>query len=106
MNLASVVAISPTGPAISSLTNPDGTYQIQGLPPGAYQVYVHPLPPDAAPSNGLGLLLPTDFSGRNFPASGAFAAQFFPGTQNPQLANSVNVTAGANTPAAELYGTG
>ncbi len=31
--LASVVAISPTGPAVSTLTNPDGTYPIQGLPP-------------------------------------------------------------------------
>lgn len=96
-NLASVVAISATGSAISTLTNPDGSYQIQGLPPGAYQVYVHPLPPDAAPSNGLGLLLPTDFSGKTFPASGAFAAQFYPGTQNWQAAATVNVSAGANS---------
>ena len=95
VNLASVVAISSTGPAISTLTNPDGTYQIQGVPPGAYQIYVHPLPPDAAPSNGLGLLLPTDFTGRTFPASGVFAAQFYPGTQNPQAAATVNVNAGA-----------
>jgi Carboxypeptidase regulatory-like domain/Matrixin/IPT/TIG domain len=94
-NLASVVAISPTGPAISTLTNPDGTYQIQGVPPGAYQVYVHPLPPDAAPVNGTGLLLPADFTGRSFPASGVFAAQFYPGTTNPGAAASVNVTAGA-----------
>ena len=101
-NLASVVALSPTGPAISALTNPDGTYQIQGLPPGAYQLYVHPLPPDAAPANGLGLLLPVDFNGKNFPASGPFAAQFYPGTQNWQAASVVNVSAG-NTVSGENF---
>ncbi len=95
VNLASVVAISGTGPAISALTNPDGTYQIQGVPPGSYQVYVHPLPPDAAPANGTGILLPQDFSGRNFPASGPFAAQFYPGTQNWQSAGTVFVSAGS-----------
>lgn len=97
VNLASVVAISPAGPAISALTNPDGTYQIQGVPPGAYQLYVHPLPPDAAPANGTGIVLPQDFSGRNFPASGAFAAQFYPGTQNWQAAGTVLVSAGNAT---------
>jgi hypothetical protein len=96
-NLASVVAISATGPAISTLTNPDGTYQIQGVPPGAYQVYVHPLPPDAATSSGTGLQLPADFTGKAFPASNVFAAQFYPGTQNPGAAASVNVTSGAVT---------
>jgi hypothetical protein len=94
VNLASVVAISPTGPAISSLTNPDGSYQIQGLPAGSYQVYVHPLPPDAIVSNGSGLATPHDLTGREFPASGPFAAQFYPGTQNWQAAQTVNVAAG------------
>ncbi len=94
VNLASVVAISPAGPAISTLTNPDGSYQIQGLPAGSYQVYVHPLPPDAIAANGSGLLLPSDLSGNPFPASGAFAAQFYPGTQNYQAAAVVNVAAG------------
>lgn len=96
-NLASVVAISPTGPAISALTRPDGTYQIQGIPAGAYDLYVHPLPPDAAPANGTGLQLPMDFSGKTFPASSAFAAQFYPATQNWQAASTINVTAGATT---------
>jgi hypothetical protein len=94
VNLASVVAISPTGPAISTLTNPDGTYQIQGVPPGTYQLYAHPLPPDAIPSNGSGILLPADLTGRAFPASGVFSAVFFPNTQNWQQAGSVVVTAG------------
>jgi len=97
-SLASVVAISPTGPAISTLTNPDGTYQIQGLPPGSYQLYVHPLPPDAIPADGSGILLPADLTGRTFAASGVFSTQFFPNTQNIQLAGSVSVNAGQNVP--------
>ncbi len=57
--LASVVAISPTGPAVSTLTNPDGTYTIQGLPANfTYLVYAHPLPPDAIPADNSGLRLP------------------------------------------------
>ena len=96
VSLASVVAISPTGPAISTLTNPDGSYQIQGLPPGSYQLYAHPLPPDAIPANGSGILLPADLSGRTFAASGVFSTQFFPNTQNWQQAELFNVTAGQN----------
>jgi hypothetical protein len=96
VNLASVVAISPTGPAISTLTNPDGSFQIQGVPPGVYQLYAHALPPDAIPANGSGILLPADLTGRTFPASGVFSTQFFPNTQNLQLAASINVIAGQN----------
>ena len=48
-NMASVVAIPPVGPAVSALTNPDGSYTINGLPPGQYMLYVHPLPQDAVP---------------------------------------------------------
>jgi hypothetical protein len=95
-SLASVVAISATGPAISTLTNPDGSYQIQGVPPGLYQLYAHPLPPDAIPANGSGILLPADFTGRTFAASGVFSTQFYPNTQNLQLAEPLNVLAGQN----------
>ena len=34
VHMASVVAILPNGSAVSSLTNPDGHYEIDGLPPG------------------------------------------------------------------------
>ena len=93
--LASVVAIPPTGPAVSSLTNPDGTYTINGLPPNNYLLYVHPLPPDAITSDGTGLLLPADFSGQTFPAyGGAFGTIFYPGTLDTQQATSFSVSAG------------
>ncbi|HEX3879461.1 MAG TPA: IPT/TIG domain-containing protein [Bryobacteraceae bacterium] len=97
VSMASVVAISATGAAISALTNPDGSFQIQGVPAGSYQLYVHPLPPDAVPNNGLGLVLPQDFNGKSFPAGGAFAAQFIPGTQNWQSASTLNVSPGLVT---------
>ena len=58
INMASVVVISPNGPAISNLTNPDGTYRIDGIPPGIYYVYVHPLPPASAVDSSPASILP------------------------------------------------
>jgi uncharacterized protein (TIGR03437 family) len=95
VNLASVVAIPATGPAVSALTNPDGAYTINGLPPNQYQLYVHPLPPDAIPSNGTGITLPVDASGAAiFPRSGYFQTVFHPGTTDPQQATTFSVSAG------------
>jgi uncharacterized protein (TIGR03437 family) len=77
VSLASVVAIAPNGPAVSALTNPDGTYRIDGLPPNLnYLVYAHPLPPDAVAS-GESLRLPVDQDGVPFQASGAFQTVFY-----------------------------
>jgi uncharacterized protein (TIGR03437 family) len=75
VSLASVVAIRPASPAISTLTNPDGTYRIDGLPPDSYFVYVHPLPPDGD------ITLPVDANNQTFPASAPFETLFFPGTR-------------------------
>ena len=94
VNLASVVAISPHRSGDQRADESRRNLPIQGLPPGSYHLYAHPLPPDAIASNGSGLLLPSDLSGNPFFASGAFAAQFYPGTQNYQAAAVVNVTAG------------
>ena len=82
VNLASVVAISPNGAAVSTLTNPDGTYRIDGLPPRSYYVYVHPLPPAQQ-----GQATPGDivfFRGRGQTTAGArsspFLTVFYPST--------------------------
>src|SRR6202021_3303832 len=84
VNLASGVAISPvTGVAISNLSNPDGSYEIDGIPPGPpgnyYLVYVHPLPPaqqgEAGPD---ALVLPLDSNQNPFPANTGFVTQFAP----------------------------
>lgn len=85
VHLASVVAYSARGWAVSTLTHPDGTYRLEGLAPGAYTVYAHPLPPAlAGEPQPVNLDLPTDPAGR-IPPGGAFDLQFFPGTATPQV---------------------
>jgi hypothetical protein len=93
--LASVVALSPTGAAVSALTNPDGSYRIEGIPAGNYLLYVHPLPPDAVPSDGSGLRLPVDQNGAPFQPGGAFGTIFYPNTLDPAQATLFNVSPGA-----------
>ncbi|MDE3199198.1 MAG: matrixin family metalloprotease, partial [Acidobacteriota bacterium] len=90
LHLTSVVAlpVRPGWGAISAMTNPDGTYQIQGVPPGQYFVYAHTLPPDA---NILG---PWNPDGSVVPASGPTSALFYPGTTDPTAASPVAVQAG------------
>jgi hypothetical protein len=96
VNMASVVAISATGPAISTLTNPDGSYTLRGLPPGdGYYVYVHPLPPplsvEITPAN---IVPPKDDSGNAIPPTGYFGSQFYPGTRDPSQATLLSLKAG------------
>ena len=96
LNLASVVAISPSNQAVSTLTNPDGTYQINGIKPGVYFVYVHPLPPpvegESSPDN---IFLPHNSAGVYLAADTGFATQFYPNTRDPNdQAQVLTVTAG------------
>ncbi|HEV3200460.1 MAG TPA: matrixin family metalloprotease [Bryobacteraceae bacterium] len=95
--MASVVAISPNGPAVSTLTNPDGTYRIDGLPPNLnYEVYVHPLPPDGIVPSGEGLKVPVDQNGQPMlPSTGVFQTVFSPATLDPQQATSYYIASGA-----------
>jgi uncharacterized protein (TIGR03437 family) len=96
VNLASVVALSPSGIAISALTHPDGTYLIDGVPQGQYYVYAHALPPavrgESTPNN---MIFPLDSHGAPIPASGPFDTLFYPGSRLPQ--QSVTVSAQAVT---------
>jgi hypothetical protein len=91
--MASVVAIAPRGAAISALTNPDGTFRIEGLPPGQYYVYAHPLPGalqgEPTPGN---ILPPVDATGRAFDFGPNFDTIFFPASRTPFV--TVSVTAG------------
>jgi hypothetical protein len=94
VNLASVVAISPSNPAIATLTNPDGTYQIKGIPPGLYYVYVHPLPPpvegESTPNN---IFYPHNSNNVWLAPNTGFATQFYPNTMLPTQAQVIPVTA-------------
>lgn len=95
VNLASVVAISPSRAAVSTLTNPDGTYTLQGLPAGLYYIYAHALPPSLpGEPQPVNLELPADPSG-SLPPGSAFDLVFYPGTASPQ--SSVSVSAGQTT---------
>ncbi len=98
VNLASVVAISPSGPAVSAMTNPDGIYRIDGLQPRQYLIYAHPLPPaqfgETYPAN---IFPPIGPDRREIPATLNFDTQFYPGTKDPQQAYPLAVTAGAST---------
>ena len=90
VHLASVVALRATGGAVSALTNPDGTYQIAGIPPGQYLLYVHPLPPTA------NIVFPVDPDGNTIGPSQPFKTVFYPNTANPLQAVPIPVTAGVN----------
>jgi len=98
VGLASVVALPPRGQAVSTLTNPDGTYRIDGLPPGDYYLYAHPLPPAlAAEVSAANIVLPRGPDQQPLPAGPEFETLFFPGTRDWQQAGLVSVSAGAIT---------
>jgi hypothetical protein len=107
VNLASVVALSPsTGAAVSALSNPDGSYQIEGVPPGDYYIYVHPLPPGAEGGNPGDVFPPQDRYHQPFPAETKFAAQFFNGGNGPRewsQAALIGVTAGGANESINFY---
>ena len=98
VNMASVVALSTNGTAVSGITNPDGTYRIDGIPAGAYYVYTHPLPPpgsgEAYPDN---MLPPQDARGFQYLANTGFGSQFFGGTTDWTQTTPINITAGQET---------
>jgi uncharacterized protein (TIGR03437 family) len=88
VHLASVVAIQNGADAVSAVTNPDGTFQMSGVPPGQYLVYVHTMPPDAD------IFGPWNADGSVAAASGAINSLFYPGTKDFTQATTVTVTAG------------
>jgi uncharacterized protein (TIGR03437 family) len=91
VHMASVVALRASGSAISALTNPDGTYEIDGIPPGSYFVYVNPLPPTA------NIIPPLDPDGNSINPSGPFNGVFFSNTTSLANATSVAVAEGTMT---------
>lgn len=96
VNMASVVALSTSGVVVSTLSNPDGSYQIAGLPPGQYYVYAHPIPPaqqgESTPNN---IISPVDAQQNPFPANIQFDTEFFGGTRDWTQSQVLSVSAGA-----------
>ena len=105
VNLATVVAIPSAGDAVSAMTLPDGSYEIDGIPTGFYYVYASPLPPALeGETANLGLIYPLAADGvTKMPPNcvGAasapdcyFQTTFYPGTSNWRSAGQVQVSAG------------
>lgn len=95
VHLASVMALPPSGEAVSALTAPDGTYEIAGLPPGLYYLYVHPLPPAVNQVLGPGdVVLPVDPGGKPVPAGPPFEGVFYPNARSTDAATYLYITAG------------
>lgn len=99
VNMANVVALSPNGTAVSALTNPDGSYEIQGVPPGQYYIYAGPLPPPQQGESYPNNVVPSqDLQGGQFPANTGFDTEFYPGTRDITQAATAMVYAGAAVP--------
>lgn len=94
--LAGVVALGNNGHALSTLTHPDGTYRLEGLPSGSYSIYATPLSP-AQPGEQTpgGLVLPIDAERRTIQPGAAFDVLFFPGVRDVTQATSLPVSAGS-----------
>ena len=90
VHMASVVALRPGGPAVSALTNPDGTYRIDGIPPGNYYIYVQPLPPTA------NITSPQDVNGNPVAPSSPFNGVFYPNVSDSNKATLVSIQAGVS----------
>lgn len=88
--LASVVAFASNRPAVSALTHPDGSYRIEGLPPGQYFIAAHPIPPSVSGEPlPVNLELPSDPAGRILPGVN-FDTTFYPGSSTPQTVVAVS----------------
>jgi len=91
VHLSSVVAIRAGWGAVSAFTNPDGTFEMDGVPPGQYFVYAHTIPPDA------NIIFPVNPDGSTAQPSAPTNALFYPGTTNLQQATPISVQAGQST---------
>ncbi len=104
VNLASVVAVSPEGTAISTLSNPDGAYRIAGLPPGQYYVYAHPLPPPVyGEVSRANIVMPRGPDDEPIIADVYFDTQFYPGVKDVTRATLITVEAGALAEAVDFF---
>ncbi len=95
VHMASVVAIKTGSGAVSALTNPDGSYRIDGIPPGQYYVYVHPLPPQGVSCQDI--CQPVDANNATVPPGKPFNTVFYGNTIDYTKAQPVSVTTGNST---------
>lgn len=102
VHMASVVAIRNGAGSVSALTNPDGTFRMEGVPPGQYYIYTHPLPPQSSPNQSgafcQDICPPLDPAGLPVAPGAPFNTVFYPGTTDIVQAATVSIAAGTVTP--------
>ncbi len=97
VHLASVTAITASGPAVSTLTGLDGSYKLEGLPPGSYYLYAQPLPPSLqGEPQPVNITLPADpaDSSRLLLPGPRFDTAFFPAATSTPVLPPNQFTAG------------
>jgi hypothetical protein len=95
LHFAAVTALLLSGQAVSTLTFPDGSYEIRGLPAGRYYLYAQAVPPSSQDGLGPGqIVLPRDEQGRSLLPGPTFATRFFPGVEDWRQAFQVEVQPG------------
>lgn len=90
MHFANVTALMPSGVAVSTLTLPDGSYEIRGVPAGGYYLYAQPVASGTQEGLGPGqIVLPKDENGNAISPGGLFATRFFPDVPNWDAAHEI-----------------
>jgi len=113
INLAGVVAISMNGDAVGAMTLPDGTYRIDGIPPGYYFVYAQALPPaQTGEKTNQNIIYPLAADGATSmgptcdgPSSASlcyFQTTFYPSGSDWTLATGLEIPEGTLTPAINI----
>jgi len=105
INLAGVAAISMNGDAVGAMTLPDGTYRIDGIPPGYYFVYAQALaPPQDGELTNQNIIYPlaadgvTSFGPTCDAGMCYFQTTFYPNATDWTFAAGLEVPEGTLTP--------
>lgn len=97
IHFANVTALQPSGVAVSTVSLPDGSYEIRGVPPGGYYLYAQPI---VSPSQeGLGpgqIVLPKNENGGSIAPGALFATRFYPDAPDWHSAHSLQVDPGGS----------
>lgn len=97
LHFAPVTALLPSGAAVSTLTLPDGSYEIRGLPSGRFYVYAQAAPTSSQAGLGPGqIVLPRDEAGEFIAPGPSFGTRFFPSAADWKRAFMVEVQPGTH----------
>lgn len=97
IHFANVTALQPSGLAVSTISLPDGSYEIRGLPPGGYYLYAQPIVSPLQEGLGPGqIVLPKNENGGSIGPGTLFSTRFYPDAADWHGAHSLQVQPGGN----------